>query len=331
MFAGLSNMGPLSERNDDPSRASRPFDSDRDGFVFGEGAVVMVVESAEHAARARGTGLRREVAGGALTVGRLPHERARAERRLRGRGDRRALERSGIDPEELGYICAHGTGTRANDTSESRAIRDALGDATDTSPSARPSPWSATSSPPPAPSPAWSACSAIRDGVVPPDDQPHNPGPRVRPRPRRPHRPRGPTPPPPSPTPSASAARTASSPSAATSPTRGSSGGSETTNLAIAPSGLERDPLDERRDRHLERPRKSNQSFEQRLPLSRLEQTDLGAMDPRPFRKALLAQPSGLPHPQEIPPEPLQNIHAPRLSASYLRATAYEHTFPLRR
>ena len=53
VFAGLSKMGPLSERNDDPTGASRPFDADRDGFVFGEGAVVMVVESAEHAA-ARG-------------------------------------------------------------------------------------------------------------------------------------------------------------------------------------------------------------------------------------------------------------------------------------
>ena len=53
MFAGLSIMGPLSERNDAPEEASRPFDADRDGFVFGEGAVVLVVESAEHAARPR--------------------------------------------------------------------------------------------------------------------------------------------------------------------------------------------------------------------------------------------------------------------------------------
>ncbi len=67
MFAGLSNMGPLSERNDDPEGASRPFDSDRDGFVFGEGAVVMVVESAEHAA-ARGAEAYGRVAGGALTA-----------------------------------------------------------------------------------------------------------------------------------------------------------------------------------------------------------------------------------------------------------------------
>ena len=66
VFAGLSNMGPLSENNDDPAGASRPFDSDRDGFVFGEGAVVMVIESAEHAA-ARGATSYGSVAGGALT------------------------------------------------------------------------------------------------------------------------------------------------------------------------------------------------------------------------------------------------------------------------
>ena len=67
MFAGLANMGPLSERNDEPERsASRPFDADRDGFVFGEGAVVLVLESAAHARR-RGARVYGSVAGGALT------------------------------------------------------------------------------------------------------------------------------------------------------------------------------------------------------------------------------------------------------------------------
>ncbi|MHB1836910.1 MAG: beta-ketoacyl-[acyl-carrier-protein] synthase family protein, partial [Solirubrobacteraceae bacterium] len=67
IFAGLALMGPLSERNDAPTEASRPFDADRDGFVFGEGAVVMVVESAAHA-RARGARAYGTVAGGALTA-----------------------------------------------------------------------------------------------------------------------------------------------------------------------------------------------------------------------------------------------------------------------
>ena len=66
IFAGLARMGPLSERNDDPEAASRPFDADRDGFVFGEGAVVLVMESAAHAA-ARGARSYGSVAGGALT------------------------------------------------------------------------------------------------------------------------------------------------------------------------------------------------------------------------------------------------------------------------
>jgi 3-oxoacyl-[acyl-carrier-protein] synthase II len=66
-FAALANMGALSKRNDEPARASRPFDANRDGFVFGEGAVVLVVEAAEHAA-ARGATVLAEIAGGALTA-----------------------------------------------------------------------------------------------------------------------------------------------------------------------------------------------------------------------------------------------------------------------
>jgi 3-oxoacyl-[acyl-carrier-protein] synthase II len=66
MFAGLSAMGALSRRNDDPARASRPFDAGRDGFVYGEGAVLAVLESAQHARR-RGANVYATVAGGALT------------------------------------------------------------------------------------------------------------------------------------------------------------------------------------------------------------------------------------------------------------------------
>ena len=65
-FAALANMGALSKRNDDPAGASRPFDANRDGFVFGEGAAVLTVESAEHAER-RGARIIAEVAGGAMT------------------------------------------------------------------------------------------------------------------------------------------------------------------------------------------------------------------------------------------------------------------------
>ena len=87
MFAGLALMGPLSERNDAPEEASRPFDADRDGFVFGEGAVVLVVESAEHAARARRHRLRHGRRRRA-DLRRLPHLRARAVGRPRRAGHR---------------------------------------------------------------------------------------------------------------------------------------------------------------------------------------------------------------------------------------------------
>jgi 3-oxoacyl-[acyl-carrier-protein] synthase II len=137
VFAGLSNMGPLSERNDDPAGASRPFDSDRDGFVFGEGAVVLVIESAEHAA-ARGATSYGRVAGGALTSDAFHMSAPEPTGDYAAGAIRLALERTGIAPDELGYICAHGTATRANDASESRAIRAALGDATDNIPVSSP-------------------------------------------------------------------------------------------------------------------------------------------------------------------------------------------------
>ena len=128
MFAGLSRMGPLSTRNDEPARASRPFDADRDGFVFGEGAVVLVVESAEHAA-ARGARVLGEVAGGALTSDAFHQSAPDPEGRYAGRAILQALERTGTAPEDVDYVCAHGTGTKANDASETKALRAALGDA----------------------------------------------------------------------------------------------------------------------------------------------------------------------------------------------------------
>jgi 3-oxoacyl-[acyl-carrier-protein] synthase II len=137
VFAGLSNMGPLSENNDDPTGASRPFDSNRDGFVFGEGAVVLVIESAEHAA-ARGATPYGSVAGGALTSDAFHMSAPEPSGEYASAAIRLALDRAGITPEELGYVCAHGTATRANDASETRAIRAVLGDAADTTPVSSP-------------------------------------------------------------------------------------------------------------------------------------------------------------------------------------------------
>jgi 3-oxoacyl-[acyl-carrier-protein] synthase II len=137
MFAGLANMGPMSLRNDEPERASRPFDADRDGFVFGEGAVLLVVEAADHAAarRARYYG---SVAGGALTADGFHMSAPEPSGRQAARAIRLALERTDTAPEEVDYICAHGTGTRANDLVETRAIREALGPAADHVPASSP-------------------------------------------------------------------------------------------------------------------------------------------------------------------------------------------------
>jgi 3-oxoacyl-[acyl-carrier-protein] synthase II len=128
MFAGLANMGPLSQRNDEPEAASRPFDADRDGFVFGEGAVVTVVESAAHAA-ARGARVHGTLLGGALTADAFHMSAPEPSAVHAAKAISLALERAGVAPEELGHVIAHGTATRANDEMEAKALHQALGDA----------------------------------------------------------------------------------------------------------------------------------------------------------------------------------------------------------
>lgn len=126
-IAALANMKALSRRNDEPARASRPFDRDRDGFVFGEGAVVMVIES-EARAKARGARVYAELMGGGLSCDAF-HITAPLED---GSGAQdamaEALTAAGMAPEDMDYIAAHGTGTPLNDASETRAIKLAFGD-----------------------------------------------------------------------------------------------------------------------------------------------------------------------------------------------------------
>jgi 3-oxoacyl-[acyl-carrier-protein] synthase II len=125
-FAALANMGALSKRNDEPEKASRPFDAGRDGFVFGEAAGVLVIESAEHA-ESRGAPIIAEVAGGALT-GDAFHISAPEPS---GYGAALAMERAvrdaHVEPEQVDYVAAHGTSTPLNDATETRAIRSAFG------------------------------------------------------------------------------------------------------------------------------------------------------------------------------------------------------------
>jgi 3-oxoacyl-[acyl-carrier-protein] synthase II len=126
-MAAFGRMGPLSSRTDDPERACRPFSIDRDGFVAGEGAAALILETEEHA-RARGATLYAEVLGGKLT-GDAFHITAPdpsgdgAARALTG-----ALTMAKLKPEEIDVVIAHGTGTVLNDISETLAIKRAFGE-----------------------------------------------------------------------------------------------------------------------------------------------------------------------------------------------------------
>jgi 3-oxoacyl-[acyl-carrier-protein] synthase II len=125
--AAFANMKAMSTRNDDPTRASRPFDKDRDGFVLGDGGAAVVLESLEHA-EARGATILGEVIGYGLS-GDAYHMSAPAPE---GEGAQRAmrmcLETGGIDPARVGYINAHGTSTPLGDIAETQAVKAVFGD-----------------------------------------------------------------------------------------------------------------------------------------------------------------------------------------------------------
>lgn len=125
-IAGFSAMFALSRRNDEPERASRPFDVERDGFICGEGAGTLILESATHAKR-RGAKIICEVTGwGASTDGyHITKPAPRHEHAATAM--REALRDAGVSPDRIGYINAHGTSTPVGDIEESRAIVDIFG------------------------------------------------------------------------------------------------------------------------------------------------------------------------------------------------------------
>lgn len=126
-YAGFARMGALSNRNDHPQAASRPFDLNRDGFVMGEGAGLLLIESDHHAA-ARGASIYAAIDGFGMSAD-ASHITSPVES---GTGAARAitmaLRSAGLSPENVDYINAHGTSTQPNDSIETRAIKLALGD-----------------------------------------------------------------------------------------------------------------------------------------------------------------------------------------------------------
>ncbi len=127
-IGGFSALKALSHRNDDPTHASRPWDKDRDGFILGDGAGVMVLEEYEHA-KARGAKIYAELAGFGMS-GDAFHMTATPETGEGAvRSIRHALQDAGIEPERVNYINAHGTSTHVGDLSELRAVKSIWGDA----------------------------------------------------------------------------------------------------------------------------------------------------------------------------------------------------------
>ena len=175
-FAALGNMGALSKRNDDPEHASRPFDRTRDGFLFGEGAGVMVLESVAHA-KERGARIYAEVLGGALTADAYHVSAPEPTGRGAARAMELALRHAGAAPDEVDLIVAHGTSTPLNDVTETRAIKTAFGEHAYHVPITSPKSMIGHLMGAAGVANALAAVSAIREGIIPPTTNLHDPDP----------------------------------------------------------------------------------------------------------------------------------------------------------
>lgn len=126
-IGGFASMKALSERNDDPSTASRPFDKDRDGFVLGEGGGCLILEEYEHA-KARGANILAEIAGVGMTADAYHMTAPHPEGLGASNVMKLALEDAGMKPEDVEYINVHGTSTPLGDIAETKAIKSVFGD-----------------------------------------------------------------------------------------------------------------------------------------------------------------------------------------------------------
>ena len=121
-IAAFSMMRAMSTRNDDPAAASRPFDKDRDGFVFGEAGAMMIIETEEHA-KARGATPIARLMGAGITSDAFHMVAPSPDGQRAGHAMKRAMETAGIEPKDIDHINAHGTATPIGDTAEAAAIR----------------------------------------------------------------------------------------------------------------------------------------------------------------------------------------------------------------
>jgi 3-oxoacyl-[acyl-carrier-protein] synthase II len=126
VFGGFDVLRAMSTRNDEPNKASRPFDRERDGFVMGEGSGVLVFEELEHAKK-RGAHIYGEVIGFGMTADAYHLTDPQPDGKSLGKAVKDALEMAGILPEEIDYINPHGTSTLLNDMVETRMIKDVFG------------------------------------------------------------------------------------------------------------------------------------------------------------------------------------------------------------
>lgn len=176
-ISGFAAMKALSCRNDEPEKACRPFDKDRDGFIMGEGAGVLVLEELEHA-KARGAQIYCEVAGYGATADAFHMTQPLPEGEGAARAMQIAMKHAGVNPSDIDYINAHATSTPIGDICETKAIKSALGESAGTVA------VSSTKSMTghllgAAGGVEMAACAlAIRDGVIPPTINLDNPDPQ---------------------------------------------------------------------------------------------------------------------------------------------------------